>query len=215
MNITLPFKGDAWQACTRLSVRAAQAQAVNLIDFAGGEIHGDNTDGTGLVRDLTVNHQVVIDGKSVLILGAGGAVRGILGPLLEQTPGKVVIANRTVSRATELVEVFTDSPILTASSYEALAGCEFDVVINGTSASLSHQVPPLPDKLLTNNATCYDMMYSDSDTAFVSWAKQHRAVLAVDGLGMLVEQAAESFQIWRGIRPDTTSVIQALRAGKI
>ena len=215
MNITLPFKGDAWQACTRLSVRATQAQSVNLIDFRDDEVYGDNTDGIGLVRDLTENHQVIIEGKSVLILGAGGAVRGVLGPLLDKKPGKVIVANRTVTRAVDLVKVFAEYSSLSASSYQALEGCQFDVVINGTSASLSHQVPPLMDNIVNSDTACYDMMYSDSDTVFVTWAKEHHVAVALDGLGMLVEQAAESFYIWRGVRPETVTVIEALRAKEI
>jgi shikimate dehydrogenase len=212
LNITVPFKGDAWQVSESRSGRAERAQAVNTIRFNdAGRIIGDNTDGVGLIRDLTINHDVSIKDKDVLILGAGGAVRGILDPLFDEYPGEVIISNRTVSRAEELVDIFSDRGDISACGYDELAGSSFDIIINGTSASLQGEVPPLPENLLNDNACCYDMMYSTSDTPFVSWAKAHSASKAFDGLGMLVEQAAESFYIWRGVRPETGQVIDALR----
>ena len=211
MNVTVPFKLDAYRACTRLSGRARMAEAVNTISIDDTGFMGDNTDGTGLVRDLENNHDVTLAGASILILGAGGAVRGILGPLLEQHPARITIANRTPSRAEELVSLFPQREILETRSYEKLENGTFDIIINGTSASLSNTLPPLPDSLLATGTICYDLMYADKDTVFVHWGRQKGARIAVDGLGMLVEQAAESFYIWRGIRPDTSPVIRQLR----
>jgi shikimate dehydrogenase len=212
LNITVPFKGEAWEVSEGRSNRAERALAVNTISFDdAGKIIGDNTDGIGLIRDLTINQGIAIKGKDILILGAGGAVRGILDPLLDEHPDRVVIANRTVIRAEKLVDIFSDHGDISACGFDELAGSSFDIVINGTSASLQGEVPSLPDGLLNDNACCYDMMYSMSDTPFVSWAKAHGASKATDGLGMLVEQAAESFFIWRGVRPETRSVIDLLR----
>lgn len=213
LNITVPFKGDAWEVSENKSNRAERAMAVNTIRFNdAGKIIGDNTDGIGLIRDLTINHDITIKDKDILILGAGGAVRGILDPLFDEQPGKVVIANRTVSRAEKLADIYSDRGDVSACGFEGLRS-SFDVVINGTSASLQGEVPPLPDSLLNGNACCYDMMYSMSETPFVSWAKAHGATKVFDGLGMLVEQAAESFFIWRGVRPETRQVIDVLRNG--
>jgi len=212
LNITVPFKGDAWEASEIRSSRAERALAVNTISFDdAGNIIGDNTDGVGLIRDLTINHDITIRDKDILILGAGGAVRGILDPLFDEQPGSVVIANRTVSRAEKLADTFSDRGDISACGFNSLGGSSFDIVINGTSASLQGEVPPLPEGLLNDNACCYDMMYLMSDTPFVLWAKAHGATIVFDGLGMLVEQAAESFFIWRGVRPQTMQVIDALR----
>lgn len=210
LNITLPFKGEAWEISENRSSRAERALAVNTISFDDGKIVADNTDGIGLIRDLTINHDISIKDKDILILGAGGAVRGILDPLFDEQPNKVVIANRTVSRAEELTDIFSDRGDISACGFDELAGSSYDIIINGTSASLQGEVPPLPENLLNDNACCYDMMYSMSDTLFVSWAKAHGATKAFDGLGMLIEQAAESFFIWRGVRPDTAPVIKML-----
>ena len=212
LNITVPYKGDAWEFSEARSSRAERALAVNTISFDNaGKIIGDNTDGIGLVRDLTINQDIAIKDKDILILGAGGAVRGILDPLFDEYPGRVVIANRTVSRAEKLADIFSDRGDISACGLDGLAGSSFDIVINGTSASLQGEVPSLPEALLNDNACCYDMMYSSIDTPFVSWAKAHGASKASDGLGMLVEQAAESFFIWRGVRPDTSNIIQLMR----
>ncbi|MGH8121003.1 MAG: shikimate dehydrogenase [Gammaproteobacteria bacterium] len=212
LNITLPFKEAAWQSAQVLTTRVDRAHAVNTLWFGlAGKRHGDITDGIGLVRDLTVNHDVRLSGKDVLVLGAGGAVRGILDPLFDQEPARIVIANRTVSRAIELARLFLDRGELVACDYESLRGQRFHAVINGTSASLRGSVPPLPDDLLLPDACCYDMMYAESDTVFVTWARAHHAGKALDGIGMLVEQAAESFHIWRGVRPETRPVIAMLR----
>lgn len=213
LNITLPFKEAAWQATHSCTYRAERAQAVNTLWFDGhGKRHGDTTDGIGLIRDLTINEDVSIYGRDVLILGAGGAVRSILDPLFDQEPARVVIANRAVSRAIELARLFADRGELMPCDYQSLAGQRFHIVINGTSASITGDVPPLPDDVLLPDACCYDLMYADAATVFVRWARDHDAAKALDGLGMLVEQAAESFHIWRGVRPDTRPVIAMLRA---
>ncbi|ABI58165.1 shikimate dehydrogenase [Alkalilimnicola ehrlichii MLHE-1] len=210
LNITVPFKEQAWVLVDRRAPRAERAGAVNTLLAEAGRLVGDNTDGTGLVRDLTVNHGAALQGRRVLVIGAGGAVRGVLPALLPEAPGEVVIANRTVARAEALVELFADQGRLSAVGFDRLQG-PFDVVINGTSAGLAGELPPLPDDLLAPGATCYDMVYGDQPTPFVRWARAHGAAMAVDGLGMLVEQAAESFLIWRGVRPESAPVIAALR----
>jgi shikimate dehydrogenase len=214
-NITVPFKIEAFKLTDNLSDRAKLAGAVNTIRFEpDGKIFGDNTDGTGLVHDLTKNLGVQLKGKKILVLGAGGAVHGALGPLLKQNPALLVIANRTVSKAKELVKTFTQYGKVEAVGYDELVGKRFDVVINGTSASLKGEMPPLPVNVIANNGVAYDMMYGDKPTPFLEWAMLHgAAAIAADGLGMLVEQAAESYLIWRGVRPDTRPVIQQLRKG--
>ncbi len=212
LNITVPFKEDAWKKAESHSDRARLAGAVNtLYRNAAGQLCGDNTDGLGLVADITLNNGGEIRGKDLLILGAGGAVRGVLEPILAHNPARVVIANRTLARAEVLVEVFQGLGEIEACGFDQLAGQQFDLVINGTAASLQGEVPPLPDDLLREGAWCYDMMYGAEITAFNQWATDHGAKKAIDGLGMLVEQAAESFSIWRGIRPDTSELIQELR----
>jgi len=215
LNITVPFKRDAWGASDQMSRRAERAAAVNTISFNDeGKIAGDNTDGIGLIRDLTINHKLSIKDNNILILGAGGAARGILDPLFDEQADRVVIANRTVSRAEKLVDIFSDRGDVSACGFDDLASSNFDIVINATSASLQGDVPPLPEGLINKNTCCYDMMYSATDTPFVAWAKAHGAGIALDGLGMLVEQAAESFFIWRGVRPETGSIIKLLNRVK-
>ncbi|HED52131.1 MAG TPA: shikimate dehydrogenase [Gammaproteobacteria bacterium] len=209
LNITVPFKQQAWQLAGRLSERAELAGAVNTLIPEDDTLYGDNTDGAGLVRDLTHNHSVVLKNKRILMLGAGGAARGVVLPLLEQQPSSLHIANRTVSRARELVERFADYGELSASGFDALHG-NFDIVINATAAGLGGEVPPLPDGIIDEHSLCYDMMYASEPTAFVRYCNEHHAAQAIDGLGMLVEQAAESFYLWRGVRPDTQPVIEAL-----
>ncbi|WP_286240672.1 shikimate dehydrogenase [Neptuniibacter halophilus] len=212
LNITIPFKQQAWAMAEQLSPRAKLAGAVNtLYRNQAGELCGDNTDGIGMVRDIVRNHGGEIRGKRVLILGAGGAVRGVLQPVLEQQPLKLVIANRTASKAEELAQLVADLGDVQGCGFETLQGECFDLVINGTAASLQGEVPPLPAGILAENAWCYDMMYSAEPTAFCQWAQQNGAVKALDGLGMLVEQAAQSFQIWRGVEPDSGAVIRAIR----
>jgi shikimate dehydrogenase len=214
LNVTVPFKQDAFRLADHLSERAQLAEAVNTLKFeADGRLFGDNTDGAGLVHDIEHNLGVSFKDKQVLVLGAGGAVRGVLDPILRHHPARVLIANRTAARARDLVAHFKVHGPVEASGFDALKGQHFDIVINGTSASLKGELPPLPDTLLRRGALAYDMMYGDKPTPFLEWAMLHGAAKAVDGLGMLVEQAAESYFLWRGVRPETKSVIERLRAG--
>lgn len=211
LNVTVPFKEDAWQYADTYSSRALRAGAVNtLIKKEDGSIHADNTDGIGMVRDITVNNSCDIAGKRVLVLGAGGAVRGILEPVLEEKPLEVVIANRTVSKAEDLAKDFSDLGKITGCGFDQVEG-QFDLIINGTSASLSGELPPVPEAVVHQETTCYDMMYGAELTVFNQWAKGLNAKATLDGLGMLVEQAAESFNIWRAIRPESTPVIDSIR----
>ncbi|TXH73400.1 shikimate dehydrogenase [Thiobacillus sp.] len=205
-NVTVPFKEEAFRLANRLSPRAQRAGAVNTLSFDADGILGDNTDGAGLVADLTRNLHCTIVGQRVLLLGAGGAARGVIEPLLDQQPAALVIANRTVSRAEELAELFGRG--VCACGFDA-ADTPFDLVINATAASLAGDLPPLSPRVFTPDTLAYDMMYG-RDTPFLDFARTHGARTA-DGLGMLVEQAAEAFHLWRGVRPDTASVIAALR----
>lgn len=213
LNITVPFKEEAWRCMHACSARARAAEAVNTICFqADGQWYGENTDGAGLVRDLVSNLTVHVRDRRVLVLGAGGAVRGVLAPLLAQAPKQLVIANRTVAKAQALARLFSEQGSLQGVGFEALAGAQFDVVINGTSASLHGKLPALPDGLFTADALAYDMMYGARPTPFMVWAQTQGVARAADGLGMLVEQAAESFYLWRKVRPQTAPVLKALRA---
>ncbi|MEK6749468.1 MAG: shikimate dehydrogenase [Pseudomonadota bacterium] len=210
LNITVPFKEQAWALATQRSPRAQRARAVNTLKFNGANLlFGDNTDGVGLVRDLAQNHGIALAGQRVLILGAGGAVRGVLAPLLEIGLRELTIANRTAAKAQALAQDFADMGVVQGGGFEALHGA-YDVVINGTAASLQGEIPPLPLQCVAG-AVSYDMMYGTQPTVFLHWAGQHGAAQAIDGLGMLVEQAAESFFVWRGIRPSTAPVIEILR----
>ncbi|MEZ5523649.1 MAG: shikimate dehydrogenase [Pseudomonadales bacterium] len=212
LNVTVPFKLDAWQFAEILSKRAKRAGSVNTLMIGKDKkIYGDNTDGVGLVRDILQNHGGVIEGKRVLVLGAGGAVRGVLEMILAEKPQTLVIANRTVSKAQALVDEFTGLGSVTAVGFEELSS-QFDLVINGTAASLQGDLPPLPTGILADGAWCYDMMYGADETPFNAWAREQGAARMMDGLGMLVEQAAESFFIWRHVRPGTEAVISSLRA---
>jgi len=212
LNITVPFKTDAFKLADSLTDRAESAGAVNtLVLNEDGSLHADNTDGVGMVRDLTANHHFTLEGARILVLGAGGAVQGVLLPLLQQHPLEIVIANRTVSKAEALCEKLKTAGTISASSFEGLAGMQFDGIINGTAASLQGEVPPIPTDILKPGGWCYDMMYSTDQTAFVKWGIANGAAKSVDGLGMLVEQAAESFTLWRGVRPETAPVIEMLR----
>lgn len=211
LNITVPFKLNAFDFAQKRTPRAERAGAVNtLARLSDGTILGDNTDGIGMVHDMH-NLGWEIEGKRVLILGAGGAVRGILQPLLEENPAIVTIANRTLSKAEELAKNFQDLGDIRAKSFEQLRDDSYDLVINGTSASMHGELPPLPDKLLAANASCYDMMYGAEPTIFLQWAKNHGAAHLADGLGMLIGQAAEAFYLWRQIRPEVVPVITSLR----
>lgn len=212
LNITVPFKEEAYRFATQFSERARRAGAVNTLKkLDDGAIYADNTDGVGLVRDLTSNNGIGLQGKRILLLGAGGAVRGVLQPVLEQQPAQLVIANRTLSKAEQLAQDFADLGDVQVSAFESLSG-SFDVVINGTSASLSGDVPPLPGEVITAKTVCYDMMYGSGMTVFNQWAHNQGALTTLDGLGMLVEQAAEAFALWRGVRPQTAAVITGLRS---
>lgn len=214
VNVTVPFKAEAYVWCARASERATRAGVVNTLAVGDdGVIAGDNTDGVGLVRDLGGNLGVTLAGGRLLLVGAGGAVRGVLGPLLEAGPATVTIANRTAARAHELADAFADAGAIQGASFEALAGtAPFDVVVNASAASLGGAVPPLPDGVLRPGGTVYDLMYGDSARPFLDWGRAAGAATAVDGLGMLVEQAAESFRIWRGVHPGTAAVLARLRA---
>lgn len=213
LNITVPFKQQAWSLAQERSPRAERAGAVNtLILSDDGKIFGENTDGVGMVRDLINNHKVSIQNKRVLIIGAGGAVRGVIEPLLEQAPTELTIANRTVEKAVQLEKDFSKLGNISACGFDDLDDQTFDIVINGTSASLHGDLPPLPDTLFATDACAYDMMYAAEPTVFMAWSKQQGVTQIFDGLGMLVEQAAESFRLWRNIKPDTRTVIKRLRA---
>ncbi len=212
LNITVPFKEDAFNYAKKLTPRAKRAGAVNtLVLQSNGEVVGDNTDGVGLVTDITSHLNWKIKGKRILILGAGGAVRGILEPFIQESPSTIVIANRTKEKAEKLANDFSDIFPITACSFSELAGQSFDLIINGTSASLSGKLPPLPIGITTENTCCYDMMYSKQLTPFLLWAEENSVKNISDGLGMLVCQGAESFFIWRGVRPETKAVIDTLR----
>ncbi len=213
LNITVPYKEKAFALVNRCSPRATLAKAVNTLFLdEENKLYGDNTDGWGLVTDIKLNHGFSIKAKRILILGAGGAVRGALGALVAEHPSSISIANRTLSRAEQLCHEFAHFAELTAHTYQTIGSQQFDLIINGTSLGLSGEIPPINPELIAADACCYDMMYGDSDTAFVSWAKKQGAALCLDGLGMLVEQAAEAFTIWHGTRPDTASVIAHLRS---
>jgi len=212
LNVTVPFKEQAFRIADELSPRADSAQAVNTLSaLDDGRIGGDNTDGVGLVRDLGCNHLFNFKGARILLLGAGGASRGVLRPLLEEGPGELLIANRTASKAVELATELTALGTVSGCGLDQLGGRQFDLIINGTSAGLRAQVPTIPDDCLASGGWTYDMMYGNEPTAFVRWGRTHGAAKALDGLGMLVEQAAESFRLWRGVMPDTAQVIAALR----
>lgn len=212
LNITVPFKLDAFEFATQLTERARNAGAVNTLKaLEDGSILGDNTDGQGMVSDIVEHLGWSLEGKNILLLGAGGAVRGVLQPLLEKSPARVVIANRTIAKALTLVREFKRYGKVQACGFADLTDQQFDVVINGTSASLSGDLPSLPDTLLAENACCYDMMYGAESTVFMQWAQQHGASHIADGLGMLVGQAAEAFSLWRGVKPEVNSVISSLR----
>lgn len=211
INVTVPFKEQVWQAVDTKSEHATRAGAVNTVIFNDdGTLYGDNTDGIGLCRDLLDNNDIELKGKRLLLLGAGGAARGVIEPLLSYQPTELVIANRTASKAQDLAELFAEFGAVSGGGYDDVSG-SFDVIINATAASLQGKVPPLADDILNDDASCYDMMYSNEDTAFIAWAKQHGAAKTVDGLGMLAEQAAEAFRIWRGVKPKTIRVIAAIR----
>lgn len=211
LNVTVPHKERAYNIAKVLEPKAELAAAVNTLYLNDEKtLCGDNTDGTGLVRDLQSNHNVQIKGKTILVIGAGGAVRGALVSLIESQPAAIMVVNRTVAKANDLRGVFKEKFDIKTSGFDRLEG-KYDLIINGTSLSLSGEIPAISSERLSENSCCYDMMYGKEDTAFVAWAKSNGAAFALDGLGMLVEQAAESFLRWRGVRPETAPVIAALR----
>lgn len=213
LNVTLPHKLAAARLADELTPRAALAAAVNTLALQEhGRILGDNTDGFGLVRDLQENLGTRLTGRRILVLGAGGATRGVVGPLLELDPERLVIANRTPERARALAADFVRLGPVTGCGFAELGDSRFDVVINATSASLAGEVPPIDPAIAGAAQLCYDMAYGPDATPFVHWALRHGCPRAEQGLGMLVEQAAESFRIWRGVRPDTRPVLEALAA---
>jgi shikimate dehydrogenase len=212
LNITVPFKREAFEFAYRLSARAARAGAVNTLSkLQDGVIEGDNTDGVGLLRDLTANLGWAVENMRVLLIGAGGAARGVLGPLLRERPLELLLVNRTGARAQQLAQEFSDLGSVEGGGYELVGERQFDLVINASSAGLSGTAPDLPGSLLTVRSCCYDMVYGAEPTPFMRWAAHHAAWAVADGLGMLVEQAAESFYLWRKVRPETGPVINKLR----
>ena len=211
-NVTVSFKEDAYRLATRRTPRAEAAGAVNLLVFEGAEIVGDNSDGAGLLRDLELNLGHPLQGRRVLLLGAGGAARGALGPLLAARPAALALANRTPEKARALAAAFSGQGAVDGLAFADLTGRNYDVIINATAASLAGELPPLPDGLLAPAGLAYDMMYGRGTTPFLAWAQAQGAGQCADGLGMLVEQAAEAFHVWRGVRPESAPVLAALRA---
>ena len=210
-NVTVPFKLQAFARAARRTPRAELAGAVNTLIVERGEMLGDNTDGCGLLRDITHNHRCPVAGRRVLLLGAGGAARGVVGPLLEAHPQSLTIANRTLATAQELGQRFATLGAVSACGYDELAGRSFDIVIDATSASLAAALPPLPAGVFAAGSLAYSMMYGPGASPFLNFARQQGAATSVDGLGMLVEQAAESFFLWRGVRPEVRPVMELLR----
>jgi shikimate dehydrogenase len=210
LNITVPFKERAWAMAQEHSAASKVSGAANTLYMnESGHLCADNTDGVGMLRDIIANLHGTIHQKSILLVGAGGAVRGVLPSLLAEGPTEICIVNRTLDKAQQLAQSVGGT--VTACSYSDLGDSAFDWVINGTSVGLQGGVPPLPVSIFKRDTCCYDMVYGDGDTAFQSWSKQHGAKQAHDGLGMLVEQAAESFFIWRGVKPNTAEMIVSLR----
>ena len=211
VNVTVPHKEAAFALVDETGDAARAAGAVNTISFSAGRLRGDNTDGVGLIRDLVVNQRVTLAGRRVLVLGAGGAARSIVGPLLASGPTELVVANRTKARADDLVAQFHSGTRVGTVAFEELPKlAPFDLLLNATSAGLRGEAPPFPGSLVGKDSVCYDLVYSVKDTPFVAWARENGAARALQGWGMLVEQAAESFFIWRGVRPDTRPILQQL-----
>lgn len=211
INCTVPLKEQAFLVANQLTARASLAKAVNTLKIQDdGSLLGDNTDGIGLVTDLVINNNINLLDIRILIMGAGGACRGIIGPILESKPKQLTIANRTLSKAEEIVSDFKECGELDCCVYSDLSNVQFDLVINATSASLTSDLPPIRGNLLANNASCYDLAYSQIPTAFVEWGLVNHASKSIDGLGMLIEQAAEAFLLWHGIRPETKEIFDLL-----
>ena len=215
LNCTVPLKQLAWSIADERSDRATLSKAANTLTFSEvGRLCADNTDGVGLIQDLTINLKLELRNDNVLILGAGGATRGIIGPLLAELPARLVIANRTDAKAENLAREFGAYGPISWQRIADLNDSAFDLIINATSASLNNELPDLPEGILGNDGVCYDLAYGLQPTAFVRWGFEAGAARSVDGVGMLVEQAAEAFAIWRGVRPQTSSIIQKLNADR-
>jgi shikimate dehydrogenase len=212
LNVTLPHKQAACLIARERTPRAEMAGAVNTLVLRNNNVFGDNTDGAGLIADLTRNLAFTLQGTRILVLGAGGAARGVLGPLLEADPEYLEIANRNDERAVELAHEFSTLGTVHGCGFDAIADSTFDLVLNATSASLQDTIPPIPPQVIGPTTLCYDMAYGRGDTAFTRWAKSAGAGRAETGWGMLVEQAAESFLLWRGVKPRTAPVIAAVKA---
>jgi len=211
LNVTVPHKSEVAKLVDQMSERASTAGAVNTIAFRGSEVYGDNTDGIGLLRDLSVNLGIHLEGANILILGAGGATRGITGPLLEMQPAGLRIANRTLGKAQALADNFESQGPITACRFNIVPVDEpYDLIINATSAGLQGDTPPYPEAAISEHTICYDLSYGLNATPFSIWAREHGAAKSVMGWGMLVEQAAESFNLWRGVRPDTAPVLKQM-----
>ena len=216
-NVTVPFKQQAYALAEQKTARAELAGAVNTLIFSEGVCKGDNTDGVGLMRDIIENLAWKVEGKKIVIFGAGGAVRGILQPLIEQQPASIFIANRTEEKSQELVAIFNkmaaqNKVIISGGGYSCLKDNSAEIIINATSSGLHGEMPVIPTGFSMNNSRCYDMVYGNTQTVFCAWAQQQGAQETADGLGMLVEQAAVSFEIWTGHKPATAPVIKQLRA---
>jgi shikimate dehydrogenase len=212
LNITVPHKSEVTKICDHLTERASTAGAVNTLTFRDGEIYGENTDGIGLLRDLSINLGIALEGANILILGAGGATRGIVGPLLEMQPASLRIANRTLDKAQVLASHFSKSGPVSACRFSVVPVTEkYDVIINATSAGVKGEVPPYPAAAVSPDTLCYDLSYGLKATPFSVWAREQGAERSVMGWGMLVEQAAESFNIWRGVRPETAPVLKQMK----
>ena len=208
LNLTVPHKSEATKLVDQLSERASTAGAVNTLTFREGEVFGDNTDGFGLLRDLVVNLEISLEDMKILVLGAGGATRGIIGPLLEMQPTSLIIANRTLGKAEALATHFSRSGPVSACRFNAVPVNEdYGLIINATSAGVRGQTPPYPGAAISDQTICYDLSYGLKPTPFSVWAKEQGAARSFMGWGMLVEQAAESFRIWRDVRPDTADIL--------
>jgi shikimate dehydrogenase len=212
LNVTLPHKQAACLLARERTPRAEMAGAVNTLALRSEGVFGDNTDGAGLITDLTRNLSLELRGTRVLLLGAGGAARGVLGPLLEADPEYLEIANRNEERATELAREFSTLGTVHGCGFDSITASTFDLVLNATSASLQDTIPPIPPGVIGPTTLCYDMAYGKGETAFTRWSKSAGAGRAETGWGMLVEQAAESFLVWRGVKPDTAAVIAAVKS---
>ncbi|GKS68435.1 shikimate dehydrogenase [Nitrosomonas sp. PY1] len=211
-NVTVPFKLEAYQIATRLTERASLAQAVNTLKFENDEILGDNTDGIGLIHDITRNLAVNLAKKRILLIGAGGASRGVIMPLLQQKPIRLVVANRTFEKAKTLQQQFECYGDITACNFDNLSNQVFDIVINATSADLQNTFPDIPACIFAEDSLAYDMMYRAEPTTFLRFAQRCGVSRLADGIGMLVEQAAESFYVWRNVYPETRSIIAMLKS---